>query len=204
MAEEDTDAVDVAYGVAGGALPIDHRFALKREVVRRLPWLEGEPLAGIHPLRGAPTDYGVVLLPRRARLVLRLPRRRVDDAMALAGQTLDVAGVRLDVGDASLRPLAAHGALYADCVVMPSASEDAFLAAVASLLDARGIRCECVCGRRRRFTAGEREIAGFGLLLHRLDADHSLILQWTGIGAERAMGCGLFLRHRLATPVGAA
>lgn len=203
MVEDDTGVVDVAYGLAGGALPRDHRFALKRELSRRLPWLESEPLAGIHPLRGALTDYGVVLLPRRARLVLRLPQSRVDDALALEGETLDVAGARLAVGRASLRPLEAYGALYADCVVFDCASEKAFLAAVTSRLDALGTRCDCVCGRARSFGAGEREVAGFALLLHRLDADHSLRLQRTGIGGERTMGCGIFVRHRLATPVGA-
>ena len=57
-------AVDVAFDVAGTSVPADHAWALLQEVEALLPWLADEPAAGIHPLRTAPTTYGVALLAR--------------------------------------------------------------------------------------------------------------------------------------------
>ena len=53
-----------------------------------LPWLADEPDAGIDAVRGAAMGGDLLGFSRRARLVLRLPRARLDEALELAGRTL--------------------------------------------------------------------------------------------------------------------
>ena len=205
MAER-AEAVDVAFAVAvtGSALPEDYHFALLREITRHLPWFGSDREAGIHPLRGARTDYGVILLPRRAKLVLRLPASRADDALALCGRELEIAGRTMNVGAAAARALEPYGALYAQIVACDCADEGAFLASVGARLAELGAPCAPVCGRRRSIRASAREIVGFSLMLHGLAAEHSLRIQRLGLGEERKLGCGIFVPHRLAAAVGTA
>jgi CRISPR-associated protein Cas6 len=204
MNERVNDVVDVAFAVAGVTLPRDYAFALFRAVVTHLPWFETEQGAGIHPLRGAPTDYGVMLLPRRARLVLRLPRNRVADASALTGRTMSIGGRALEVGVATVRELQPYGALYAHLVATGCDEEQRFLAGIASQLKALAAQCALICGRRRSVRAADREVVGFGLMLHELVPEQSLLLQRVGLGAERRLGCGILVPHRLAAAVGSA
>ncbi len=202
MGETAFDTVDVVFGLAGVALPADHSFALMREVVRCLPWLENEPEAGVHPIRSASTDYGVVLLPRRAKLVLRLPEHRVADSMTLAGQQLEIAGKMLRVLGGSVRELRPWGALYAHLVTSDGDGEQRFLERVASWLAALGTPAEPVCGRQYTLRTDKGEVSGFSLMLHALVPEHSIRLQCVGIGGSRKLGCGILVPHRLATAVG--
>ena len=204
MGECAQDVVDVAFSVKGMSLPENYAFALMREVARQLPWLESEPDAGIHPVRGAPTPYGVMLLPHRTKLVLRLHERRVGDALSLTGRMLEIGGSVLDVGPGAVRALRPYGALYSRIVATGCEQEEAFLGWVRTRLAALSTRCALVCGRRQRMRAAEREIVGFSLMLHDLTAEHSLLLQRVGLGSERKLGCGIFVPHRLAAAVGSA
>lgn len=195
------EVVDVVFDLAATALSEDHAGELLRQVLRFLPWLETEPGAGIHPLHGAPTTYGVLLLPRRTKLSLRLPRRRAVDALALTGRTLQIVDTMARVGDGQVRALTAHAAVYSALVVTGEENESAFLEAVGSELAGLGLRAEPVCGKRRRLRVAGRETVGFSLLLHELAPEASLTIQRTGIGAHRALGCGIFVPHRLAAAV---
>ena len=202
MPERAPDAIDVAFPLAGTALPDDYSFALMREICRCLPWFDSDADVGVHPIRAAPTGYGVLLLSRRTRLVLRMPRARVHDAMALAGQVFEISGNALHVGEGRVRPLQPHGALYSHCVAADCDGEQAFSVEMTSRLADLGTPCACVCGRERKLFGGERTVQGFGLLLHGLAHEHSLLVQRAGIGNHRKLGCGVFVRHRLATAVG--
>ena len=67
-------------------MPAEHAYELWHATCDWLPWLGVEAGAGIHPLRTSPTGYGVALLADRAKLVLRVPQRRLPDALTLAGK----------------------------------------------------------------------------------------------------------------------
>lgn len=194
--------LDVVFDLAGRCAPADYAYALRNEVARVLPWMEDEPLAGIHPLRGARTDYGLLLLPRRAKLVLRVPAPRTADALALAGKTLTIGAHTLTVGPGRARELRPYGAMYAHYVVAESDDEERFLAAVDAAVSSLGIACKPVCGKRDAICAGARALTTFSLMLHEMDPDDSLVLQRVGLGAERLLGCGVFVPHRLAAAVG--
>ena len=200
--DEAFDVVDVAFALCGTQVAADHAFALRRAVVRHLPWIEGDASVGIHPLRGALTGDGMLLLPQRAKLVLRVARRRIDPAVALVGQTLDVDGHPLAVGLAVVRELAPWSALYARLVATGSGDESDFLARVRGELAAIAARCTAICGLRGSVRTATDEIVGFSLMLHQLASADSLRLQGLGLGTARALGCGLFVPHRLAAVVG--
>lgn len=198
----DSGAVDIAFELEGRGLGRDYSFALMREIARRLPWIESEPEAGIHPLRSAKTDAGALLLPRRAKLVLRLPRRRGQESMAMCGQNLTVDGHTLRVGAAKVRRLLPIGTLYAHIVTAANDDEQAFLNDMASRLQALQTSCELVCGRRQILRAETQEIVGYGLMLHGLAPEHSILMQRVGLGHSRMLGCGIFVGHKSVAAVG--
>lgn len=194
--------VDVLYAIDGTALPKDHRFELMGEITRCLPWLKAETGVGIHPIRAARDDDGRLLLPRRAKLVVRLPGSKVAAAAALIGQELDVGGWTMRVGAAVVRKLVPHGTLYAHFVTAGTDDEQVFLSEIGALLAELKTPCQLVCGMRHAFRAGPRQVAGYSLMLHDLAREHSILLQQVGLGGDRPLGCGIFVPHRSAAAVG--
>jgi len=198
-AQASGDMVDLAFGLAGASLPAEHGYALDRAVAAQLPWWDSEPGVGIHPVRGARTDRGTVLLSKRARLFLRVPEARIGEARALQGAKLEVGGHAIEIGPARVWPLQAHPTLYSPRVTTGAASEAEFVAAVDRELRALGVACRLICGRRTELAAGEDAITAFGLALHELKAPQSLLVQAAGLGGERRLGCGIFVAHKLIT-----
>jgi len=188
--------VDLLFDVEGDTLVADYAYALYRAVADILPWLESEPGAGIHPLKGAPTDRGTLLVSRRSRLILRLPAAQAQEAERLTGSTLDVAGAPLRVGASRVRELTPFATLYARFVTTGSGEEQAFVQDVAGLLQDLGTRCKFMCGKSRRARSGEGEIAGFGVMLHEVLLEESVALQQRGLGGGRMLGCGVLVPHK--------
>lgn len=193
--------IDVAFRVAGDALPDDHRFALASALERALPWLADTPQAGVHGLNLVSGSGSEALVSPRTRLRLRLPRERADQACALSGTELALGGRRLRVGPAQRRELVQHHTLYAHLVACDGADELAFMRMVGTELDRLGVRCSPVCGRHRVVERGV--LPGFGLMLDGLAPDQSLTVLESGLGAHRRLGCGLFIGHKSAAAVGA-
>lgn len=190
------EMVDLSFEVEGAALPADYAWALYRAVAQVLPWLESETGAGIHPLKGAPTDRGTLLVSRRSRLILRLPTARVRDAGRLTGSVLDIGGAPLRVGAAKVRELAPFATLYARFVTTGSKEEEDFLKDVAALLEGLGARCKFMCGQRRRARGGDGDIEGYSVMLHEVPLDDSVALQRHGLGRGRMLGCGMLVPHK--------
>ncbi len=188
--------VDLLFEVEGDTLAADYAWALYRAVAAILPWLESEPGAGIHPLKGAPTDRGTLLISRRSRLILRLPAARAQEAERLTGSTLDVGGVPLRVGAARVRELTPFATLYARFVTTGSGEEQAFVHDVAILLKELDTRCKFMCGKSRQARTGEGEIAGFSVMLHEVLLEESVALQQRGLGGGRMLGCGMLVPHK--------
>lgn len=195
------DMLDVAFSLRGDAVPADHGWQLFQQLAGRLDWLAAEAAAGVHPIRGARPVAGEIHLDARARLMLRLPQERIEQAFALAGAQLDLgSGVR--VGSARLRPLFAHGTLYSQFVSTGAPDEAGFQQDISAELRRAGIDCKVICGRMRRALTQDAEIVGFSLMLHELSPEHSLRMQATGLGAARKLGCGIFVPHKSAGAVG--
>lgn len=196
MSQGEETVVDLLFQVEGDYLPADYALPLSRALLRQLPWLEGEPGAGIHPFKGAPTDRGTVLVSRRSRLTLRIPRARVAAAAALAGQALDVAGQVLRLGATQTRELPSFATLYSRFVDTGSSEEVRFVDDVTALLRELGASCKFLCGQRRRGSVDEGEISGYSVMLHEVPREQSVYLQERGLGRHRLLGCGILVPHK--------
>ncbi len=203
--------VDAVFAISCRSLPVDHAYALSQAIQSALPWFALEPAAGLHTIHGAgsgsgwmrPEEPDALLHPaQRAKLALRLPRQRLDDAARLAGSTLQVAGHALCVGKLAVRPLSRITTLFSRYVTYvtmdgPGADEAQFLAAAAGQLGALGMRpAEMLCGRTTLVVTPTRTLQTRSLMLAGLSLEHSLLLQQRGLGAERKLGCGLFIPHK--------
>jgi CRISPR-associated protein Cas6 len=200
------DIVDIAFRVQCTTLPVDHAFALCSEIHRLLPWFPGQQCAGIHLIHGAetgngwnrPDDSGQLILSRRTRLTLRIPAERRDDAMALCGAALCVEDCRLDVGEASVKPLLPSTTLFSRHVpTAPHWAESDFLRHVAEQLGALDISVrKMLCGKLHNLQMKDSVVHTRSVMIADLELDESVRLQQFGIGNRQAFGLGLFLPHK--------
>ena len=207
------DIQDLAFRINCPRLPLEHAEALSAALQQALPWLAEEPCAGIHLIHGAESGNGwmrpedpateVLHLPRRARMTLRLPKERLEEAHALTGKTLDVGGYRLEVGEALVKPLSVAPTLFARYVVdLDDAGEEAFVEVVAAEIRALGIKVrKLMCGRVHRLGTAAGAVVTRSIMVADLDKRDSVLLQQRGIGPHRQQGCGLFLPHKSIAPV---
>lgn len=206
MPDDPADIVDAVFAITCRSLPVDHAYALQQAVEEALPWFAQEPHAGLHAVHGAASGAGwlrpegenaLLQLSHRARLALRLPAHRAQEAAALVGRTLKVAGWPLRVEKMALRPLSRITTLYSRCVVLAEGDESVFVGAAIAGLGALGIRAErMVCGRVTPVATPGRTYQARSLMLAGLALEHSLLLQKSGLGAGRKFGCGLFIPHK--------
>jgi CRISPR-associated protein Cas6 len=212
MQDAHADIVDAVFAISCRSLPVDHAYALSQAIQAALPWFAEEPGAGLHTIHGAASgsgwlrpegEHAVLQLSHRAKLALRLPRRRLDDAAAMIGRTLQVANQPLRVDSLSVRPLSRITTLFSRSVVLADAKYDsandetAFLAAAAGELGALGIDvARMLCGRVTPVATPARSYQTRSLMLAGLAPEHSLALQQQGLGAGRKLGCGLFIPHK--------
>lgn len=201
------DVVDVAYAIRCKTLPVEHAYALWRAVGEVMPWIAEEEGAGVHPVHVADSGNGwmrpdrpddLLYLSRRTRLVVRVPRHRIEDAQRLLGRTLDVAGHAMHVESSTLRALSTHPAIFARYVVCDgTVDEKAFLAQALAGLHALGIRPKkMLCGIEKTIATPEASLTTRSLMLADLSAEESVRLQQKGLGRMRHLGCGLFIPHK--------
>ena len=207
------DVVDVAFGLSGRWLPVDHACALREAVVKVLPWIEDEPAAGIHSIHGAASGNGwerpgrgtgeVLSLSRRTRLVLRVPVRRVEATSALCERRLDIDGCDVVTGARRPRALKPAGTVFARYVVdQEGGDEQRFVEHVANVLEALSVPArKLLCGRSHRIVSAEHALVARSLMIADLDPEESLAVQCRGIGPGRLLGCGLFVPHKDIGPV---
>ncbi len=188
------EMIDVSFDLKGTQLPSGYQFALWRELVRSLPWLEDEPSAGLLPMRGLSGGEGLSL-PQRARLMLRLPAASLEQAGKLSGQQLQLESGLLQVGAARERVLQPCNTLHAH-LVEGVEQELEFIDQIAGDLDELGIDCKWICGKRASITGSGQSINGYSLVLHDLKPDASLQLQYLGLGGNRHYGCGIFVQYK--------
>jgi CRISPR-associated protein Cas6 len=203
---EKEQIVDAVFAIACRSLPVDHAYALQQAIEEALPWFAQEPSAGLHTVHGAASGSGwmrpegadaLLQLSHRAKLALRLPAHRAQEAAALVGHTLQVAGWPLRVEKMTLRPLSRITTLFSRCVVLAADDEVAFVSAATGELGALGIRAErMVCGRVTPVATPERTYQARSLMLAGLGLEQSLLLQRSGLGSGRKLGCGLFIPHK--------
>jgi CRISPR-associated protein Cas6 len=201
------EVLDAVFAIECRSLPVDHAWALSSAIQAALPWFAGEPQAGLHTVHGAasgsgwmrPEGEGAVLqLSRRTKLVLRLPESRLEDAAALTGRTLDIAGWPMRVGRLAARPLLRIASLFARSVIFEGAAdESAFVAAAIEALRALGVESSTMlCGREVTLATPQRSYRTRSLMVTVATPAQSVELQRHGLGEARKLGCGLFIPHK--------
>lgn len=207
------DIVDLSFAIRCKCLPLDHAYALSQALRAVLPWLADEDAAGVHLIHVAEsgngwyrpqTDDALLHLSRRTRMMLRIPKHRIDDARRLEGLSLEIEGHALEVGDSVVKQLSALSTLFARHVVMADAamSEADFLQHVVAELKALDIPVrKILCGKAHDLKTPTEVIHTQSVMVADLEPEAAVSLQQKGIGPGRKMGCGLFLPHKGIKPV---
>ena len=148
--------IDVVFPLEGPSFRANMRRRCSRPCAQYGPgWIRTRGQASI-PSSWCPAVLCRPLLSRRARLLLRVGSRRMDELMALAGLELAVAGHALRLGAPHRHELQPHGTLYAYRVAADSADEVAFMAAVNAELAELAIGGERVCGKHQTMVVDGR------------------------------------------------
>ena len=196
---------DVQFDLEGLEIPADHGYPLYQELNRLLPWLAGTPMAGVHPVHGAPSGRNEnLVINRRVKLVLRLPVDRLEDARSLVGQQIDPGAGPIKIGALKQRQMTPFQTLYAHFVAMGTEDEVDFLARAKAELEAMDIHCGLICGKKRHMTTPEGEVVGYSLMQHDVTLLQSLRIQEEGLGLHRGYGCGIFIPHKSIKEVAVA
>ena len=207
------DVVDLAYRIGCPTLPLDHAHSLSSALLQALPWLADEETAGVHLIHGAASGNGwfrpedteneLLHLSKRTKMRLRVPKKRLQDAQALCGQTLDIEGHLLEIGKSDMFLLSSLPTLFSRYVITRAELDEMqFLEDAASELKAIDIPCRKMLGgitHTMNFPDGQ--VFTRSLMVADLQPEQSVRLQQLGLGEGRRIGCGLFLPHKGIAPV---
>jgi len=202
------EVVDLVFGMSCRAVPVDHAYALSEALRALLPWLADEQGAGMHTIHVPEAGNGwlrpesadeLLQLSKRTKLMLRVPRHRIEDAGKLVGKTLDVAGNPLALIKMTIRPLTGIGTIFARHVAAGHGvrDESAFLNEAHERIQEMGIRPrKMLCGKERTIRTPDGVLATRSLMIADLGTEDSITLQQHGLGPLRYLGCGLFVPHK--------
>lgn len=201
MADKIPEIIDLVFDLDGAMLPVTYPFALWAALTGIVPRLADEKFVGILPLRGTIGSAGL-LLPKRAKLVIRLPEALADDVAArLTGQQLEICGHTVRLGTVKRRQIHAHPTVHSELVEGDN-DEVRFLESTHRKLGEMTIKGKLICGRRRSISDEQRSIHGYSLVVHDLKPEASLHLQFVGLGEGRRFGCGIFVPSKVISGLG--
>lgn len=187
--------IDLAFDVSGATPSANYPFTLWGALLDLAPLLAEEESAGVLPLRLP--EHAAELLPRRAKLVLRVPAALAEElTVALSGAQLDLGSSRLLLGMGRPRTITAYPTIHAHHVASDE-EEPAFMNGVRAQLDEMRIACNLICGMRHFIGDETQSIQGYSLVIHDLKTDASLKLQYAGLGESRQYGCGIFVPYKV-------
>jgi len=200
------DVFDLVFRLSGKSIDIDHAHALA-EALRELLGEDTCSRIGVHGIGLASSGNGwnrpeeidaELPLSQRARLVIRVPRELGDEVARISNRRLRLGRQQVEVGDSAIRPLSSLGTLYARAISCDREQpEDDFLQQVAAELQAMGIAVSrMLCGRPGEIRTGRGSLFTRALLVADLKPGESVRLQQRGVGADRLLGCGLFVPHK--------
>ena len=190
------EMIDLVFDLEGGTLHAAYPFALWDALLHHVPQLAEEKFVGVLPLRATENKEGV-LLPKRAKLVLRLPKTLADHTAArLSGVTVQLGAIPLSLGKCKPRAIQPSHTIHAQQVTGAS-DEVLFMDDISTKLSEMGIAAKLICGKSRTIGGDQRSIRGYSLVVHDLKPEASLQLQYAGVGENRQFGCGIFIPYKV-------
>jgi len=207
------DIIDVVYGISCRTLPVDHAYSLSSAIKKELEWIESEPGAGVHTIHVAasgngwyrPEDASQLLYPsRRTKLIVRIPKNRIEDAKTLIGKTLDIDGNSLTIKEMGEKKLSDIATLFSRYIVSEDDKDESeFLVGIVQALNGLGIKPKkMLCGKEMHVSMGGKTLTTRSLMIADLSSMDSILLQQQGLGTHRWMGCGIFLPHKDINEIG--
>jgi CRISPR-associated protein Cas6 len=198
------DVVDLVFKIQCKTIRNDHAWALSQAIKGALPWFGEQPEHGLHIIHVAESASGwtrpeapeELLYPsRRTRLKLRLPKERADAALVLSGQTLDIDGYALQVGEGKVELLGMTNTLYSRYVVSPQDEDDeAFVERAVEELRSLGLKfSKVLAGKSHALKSADGPVFTKTLMVGGLPFPDAVTLQVRGLGPQRSLGCGLFI-----------
>ena len=174
--------VDLSFNIECRQIALDHAHDLSTALADALPWLMEEEDTGVHLIHGASSGNGwvrpeesgeddFIYLSRRARMQLRVPKERIVDAQALIGQTLNVGGNSVLVGESQVKPMTTLGTLFSRYIqVEQNETEDQFLERIVNEMQSHDISVRKVlCGIDHEFQLPEGKVKTISVMVADLD-----------------------------------
>ncbi|BBB23817.1 CRISPR-associated protein Cas6 [Isorropodon fossajaponicum endosymbiont JTNG4] len=201
---------DAVFNIFVKILPIDHSFLLAQALLKHLPWLD-KASAGIFNISVADGngwaqnhENGFYYPSKRSKLIIRVPKDRLDETHQLLDKTLDLGKYQIKIIK-SLKPklLSDMPVLFAKNVACNVAmSEENFLQVTFEQLKTLGISVKkMMAGLENNIKTDTRIIHTRSLMVADLKKDESVLLQEKGLGNYRLLGCGLFIPHKDITSI---
>ena len=201
------DIVDVNFKIKCSHLPLDHAHQLSTAIIKELPWIEQNQIAGIHLIHGAesgngwirPTNPEELIYPsRRTLFSLRTPQEKIDDVMSLEGKSISVCDTSIEFSKPSIRKLSKLTTIFARYILAEYVDdEEAFLNEIAQLLAEKNIHPQkMMSGRAFTMTFPDKTLNSRSLMIDGIEVTESVRLQQEGLGLGRKFGCGIFLPHK--------
>lgn len=196
--------INLSFLVKGTELWADHNYRLYAAISKQFPQLHKLNGLAINTIAGIPNKQGKIRLTPSSRLILRLPVEAIAQVYPLAGQTLDIGGYSIQLGNPELQILKPVDSLSARLVTIKGYTEPAsFLEAANRQLQALDINANIGIpanekGEPKRLTLKITKpkrsytIIGFSVVVSDLTRDDSIKLQIHGLGGKRHIGCGVF------------
>lgn len=201
------DVIDLAFSIDCTSIPVDHAHALSTAISEILPWFLDEPKSGLHIIYGGASINGwqrpesadeEILLSKRTKLRLRLPKARIEDAGELCGKTLDISGHKMEIGQTKSMLLVNSNTLYSRHIYSEiEEDEEQFTGRMIRELSNLGIKfTKILSGHDHALSGPDGQINTKSLLVSGLSVRDAIKLQISGVGPYRYMGIGLFVASK--------
>ena len=208
------DAVqEIVFRIRCDALPVDHAWELYDGFTRKLSWIDQEPSLGILSIHVASSGNGwtrplepdaMLELSRRTRMIVRVPKSRIDETLRLSGETFTVGEHELKILEGKARTLTTGKTLFARAVICEGdEQEETFFQRIVTEIRNMDIPVtKMMCGLPSAIRTPQKIYQTRSVLVSDLEPKHSITLQQMGVGTGRHLGCGIFVPHKSLAAVG--
>ncbi len=202
---DQSDMVDLSFGVNCRELPYDHAYELSSELINLVPEIKNDKRNAIQTLHGPMSGNGWVradgeniFLSKRAKLYMRINKDQIESIKNIEGKKIKLFGNELNIGKCKTKKFLIVKDLFCRFVhCNEDIPEDKFLEDVQKELGSYDVHInKALCGQSKRIRFGNNSLYTRSLMIADLTKIESLRLQEEGVGTQRLFGCGIFLPHK--------